>query len=198
MMTRDQMMRLALGMGDEQATTPIFRDFSQTTSTGQSTGQTNSGLNTPFTGTPTVPPTASTPVSGDMVIQALIGGQGSLSNRNAGNVNPGNNNGRVFNPQISNPQSGVQQGWQSLLPGLWNKNASGANPGNNNGRVFNQQIQMPSYGVQQGWQSLLPGLMSVNHPANNPLVQANMFDQRRTPMEGRWGTGATMFSPWGY
>ena len=157
-MTRDQMMRLALGMGDEQATTPIFRDFSQTTSTGQSTGQTNSGLNTPFTGTPTVPPTASTPVSGDMVIQALIGGQGSLSNRNAGNVNPGNNNGRVFN----------------------------------------QQIQMPSYGVQQGWQSLLPGLMPVNHPANNPLVQANMFDQRRTPMEGRWGTGATMFSPWGY
>lgn len=158
MMTRDQMMRLALGMGDEQSTTPIFRDFSQTTSTGQSTGQTNSGLNTPFTGTPTVPPTASTPVSGDMVIQALIGGQGSLSNRNAGNVNPGNNNGRVFN----------------------------------------QQIQMPSYGVQQGWQSLLPGLMPVNHPANNPLVQANMFDQRRTPMEGRWGTGANMFSPWGY
>ena len=90
MMTRDQMMRLALGMGDEQATTPIFRDFSQTTSTGQSTGQTNSGLNTPFTGTPTVPPTASAPVSGDMVIQALIGGQGSLANRNAGNVNPGN------------------------------------------------------------------------------------------------------------
>ena len=152
------MMRLALGFGDEQSTTPIFREYAQDSGGPGGTAQSNPNLTTPFVGTPTVPPSASTPVSGDMVIQALIGGQGSLSNRNAGNVNPGNNNGRVFN----------------------------------------QQIQMPSYGVQQGWQSLLPGLMSVNHPANNPLVQANMFDQRRTPMEGRWGTGANMFSPWGY
>ena len=152
------MMRLALGFGDEQSTTPIFREYAQDSGGPGGTAQSNPNLTTPFVGTPTVPPSASTPVSGDMVIQALIGGQGSLSNRNAGNVNPGNNNGRVFN----------------------------------------QQIQMPSYGVQQGWQSLLPGLMSVNHPANNPLVQANMFDQRRTPMEGRWGTGASMFSPWRY
>ena len=157
MMTRDQMMRLALGFGDEQSTTPVFREFSQDTSSGNS-GQTSSTLNNPFVGTPTVPPTASTPVSGDLVIQALIGGQGSLANRNVGGVNPGNNNGRVFSPQI----------------------------------------RTPSYGVQQGWQSLLPGLMAANHPANNPLVQANMFDQRRTPMANRWGTGASMFSPWGY
>lgn len=120
MMTRDQLVRLALGMGDEQAVTPVYRDPIYQGQT--SAGNTQSQLQAPWGGGTTQTPPSG--VSGDMIIQALTG----LGNKNASGANPGNNNGRVFNPQISTPQSGVQQGWQSLLPGLLRSTHPAYNP----------------------------------------------------------------------